>query len=298
MNFPSWERDEYLDDRLTESLLMLRDLGADHIAVIPTWYQESRRSNRIYPSDNTPLDSGVVHIITEAKALGYRVVLKPHIDAEDGSFRGDLQPSDIEAWFSSYIGFILHYAQIAELTDVDIFCIGTELRNLSSRNEWIEIIDSVRNSYQNPLTYAANWDEYPNVSFWECLDFVGIDAYFPLAQSREASIEEYFENFELWLRQVDNFQTDIGKEIIITEVGFKSIQGSGVTPYDWQYEGIVNEESQAQAYRTILETLQRKEWLAGIFFWHWDPILKADSVGYTPYNKKAEEVLREYWGDE
>ncbi len=297
MNVPSWEKDEYLDYRLTESLLFLKEIGADYITVVPTWYQESRTSNQIYPSDNTPIDSGVINIISVAKAMGYSVMLKPHLDVEDGSFRGELEPSDIEAWFSSYINFILHYARLAQQTDVDMFCIGTELKNLSSRNEWIEITVAVRNTYQNYLIYAANWDEYPNVCFWEYLDFVGIDAYFPLAQSREATIEEYLENFELWLYQVDNFQQGIGKDIIIPEVGFKSVRGSGVTPYDWQYAGIMDEESQAHAYRTILETLQRKSWLVGIYFWHWDPILKQDSLGYTPYNKKAAEVLREYWGN-
>lgn len=298
MNVPSWQSNEYLDSRITESLLVLSDMGANHIAVAPTWYQESKVSNQIYPTSNTPIDSAVVHIITVAKSMGYGVMLKPHLDVEDGTFRGDISPNDVTVWFSSYKDFILHYASIAQQTDADLFCVGTELKNLSARNEWIAIIDSVRHIYHKPILYAANWDEYPHVSFWARLDFVGIDAYFPLAHSREATIEEYLENFDIWLYQIDDFQKDIDKEIIIPEVGFRSIEGSGVTPYDWQHYGIMDEESQAQAYQTILELLQRKHWLAGIFFWHWDPILKQDSLGYTPYNKLAGEVLRQYWVDQ
>ena len=295
MNVPSWQSNEYLDSRITESLLVLSNVGADHITVVPTWYQESKVSNQIYPTNSTPIDSAVIHIITVAKAMDYSVMLKPHLDVEDGTFRGEISPNDVTVWFSSYKYFILHYARIAQQTDVDLFCIGTELKSLSARNEWIYIIDSVRSIYDKPILYAANWDEYPHVSFWEYLDFMGIDAYFPLAHSREATIEEYLENFDLWLYQIDNFQKNIGKEIIIPEVGFRSVKGSGVTPYDWQYYGIMDEESQAHAYQTILELLQRKQWLAGIFFWHWDPILKQDSLGYTPYNKQAEEVLRQFW---
>jgi hypothetical protein len=295
MNIPSWQSNEYLDSRITESLLALADVGADHIAVVPTWYQESKVSSQMYPTNSTPIDSAVIHIIAVAKAMGYSVMLKPHLDVEDGTFRGEISPNDVPVWFSSYKDFILHYARIAQQTDVDLFCIGTELKSLSARNEWIEIIDSVRSIYDEPILYAANWDEYPHVSFWEYLNFIGIDAYFPLAHSREATIEEYLENFDLWLYQIDNFQKNIEKEIIIPEVGFRSVKGSGVTPYDWQYYGIMDEESQAYAYQIILELLQRKQWLAGIFFWHWDPILKQDSLGYTPYNKLAEEVLRQYW---
>lgn len=298
MSVPSWQSNEYLDSRVTTSLLVLSDVGADHIAVVPTWYQESKFTNQIYPTDNTPVDSAILHIITAAQAMGYSVMLKPHLDVEDGTFRGEISPNDITAWFSSYGDFILHYASIAQQTDVDLFCIGTELKSLSARNDWIGIIDSVRSIYNKPILYAANWDEYPHVGFWEYIDFAGIDAYFPLASDREATIEEYLENFDLWLYQIDDFQRNIDKEIIIPEVGFRSIKGSGVTPYDWQYHGIMDEVSQAHAYQTILELLQRKQWLAGIFFWHWDPILKQDSIGYTPYNKLAEEVLRRYWVDQ
>lgn len=292
---PSWEREEYLDERVLESLFRLKETGAEYIAVIPAWYQKSKESNSIYPTERTPSNEAIKSIIITAHRMGYGVMLKPHLDVEDGSFRGDVSPENIEKWFHSYKTFILHYAGIAEELKVEEFCIGTELRNLSSRKEWIEIIDSIRDIYTGPLLYAANWDEYPKVSLWSYLDLVGIDAYFPLAQHREATIEEYLENFELWLSQLDCFQEKAGKEIIITEVGFRSIKGSGVRPYDWKYKGIMDEGSQSYAYRTILETLQRKAWLSGIFFWKWDPILIRDSLGYSPYGKKAEDVLKEFW---
>jgi len=295
MSVPSWQSNEYLDNRVIESMLRLQTTGADYIAVVPTWYQESAQSDSIYPKANTPLDSAVIDIINQAKALGYGVMLKPHLDVEDGTFRGDVSPDDIISWFSSYELFVFHYASIAQAADVELLCIGTELASLSSRPEWFDIINTVRDIYDGMIVYAANWDEYPSVSFWDQLDFIGIDAYFPLAHDREATIEEYLQNFELWLYQVDNFQSGVNKDIIITEVGFRSVRGCGVSPYDWQVEGIMDEESQADAYRTVLATLQRKTWLSGIFFWHWDPVLSEDSLGYTPYNKQAEDVLREFW---
>lgn len=298
MSVPSWQSNEYLDGRVIESMLALQATGADHIAIVPTWYQASAQSDSIYPRENTPLDSAVIHIVNQAKSLGFGVMLKPHVDVEDGTFRGDIAPSEISSWFSSYDAFILHYASIAQAADVELFCIGTELASLSSRPEWLDIVNDVREIYDGMIVYAANWDEYTSVNFWMHLDFVGIDAYFPLAHDREATIEEYLQNFELWLFQIDNFQSSVSKDIIITEVGFRSVRGCAVSPYEWQSEGIMDEESQADAYRTVLATLQRKPWLGGIFFWQWDPILSEDSLGYTPYGKKAEDVLREFWGGE
>ena len=284
-----------MDERVLESLFRLKEAGAEYIAIVPTWYQKSKESSDIYPTEKTPSDEAVKSITTSAHRMGYGVMLKPHLDVEDGSFRGNISPDDIGEWFSSYKAFILHYAEMAEELKVEEFCIGTELRGLSSRKGWIEVVESIRDIYTGPLLYAANWDEYSKVSFWSYLDLIGIDAYFPLAQSREATVEEYLENFEFWLSQLDYFQEGVGKEIIIAEVGFRSVKGSGVKPYDWEYKGIMDEESQAYAYRTILETLRRKPWLSGIFFWKWDPVLSRDSLGYSPYGKEAEDILKEFW---
>jgi hypothetical protein len=48
MTVPSWQRNEYLSDSLFVSLSALKDLGADYIAITPTWYQATTQSNEIY----------------------------------------------------------------------------------------------------------------------------------------------------------------------------------------------------------------------------------------------------------
>lgn len=295
MSVPSWKQNEYLNDSVLISLTELLNLGATHIVLTPTWYQRTKTSNEIYPTQSTPSDSAIRQITINAHQLGYKIILKPHLDTEDGSFREDINPQQFQRWFSYYTNFVLHYLAIAQELSIEQFCIGTELRKLSHRAEWKILIDTIRKVYSGKLTYAANWDEYPQVVFWKYLDYIGIDAYFPLAESREATIEEYLENFDLWLSQIDNFQSRCRKNIIITEIGFRSIKGSGWRPYDWQLQGIMDEQSQADAYQTILETLSRKSWLAGIYFWKWDPILKYDSLGYSPYQKKASEVIKKFW---
>jgi len=295
MSLPSWEQNEYIDERVLESLTELKIIGADYIAVTPTWFQTTKYSNKIYPTEKTPTDSAVRYVIDLAHILCFKVMLKPHLDVEDGSSRIEISPTSIDDWASAYRKFINHYAVIARATKVDEFCIGTELKGLSGSPIWQEIIDSIKAIYTGPLTYAANWNEYPNVNFWSKLDYIGIDAYFPIAVSREATVEEYLDNLRLWIEQIDHFQGVVNKKIIITEVGFRSIKGSGVNPWDWQYSGIMDVRSQADAYRIVLQTLPTKDWLAGIFFWYWPCLLDYDITGYSPYNKEAEEILRTFW---
>ena len=60
---------------------------------------------------------------------------------------------------------------MAEEEKVDIFCIGTELEKFIEHRPayWRELIAEVRKVYKGKLTYAANWDEYKRVPFWDAL---------------------------------------------------------------------------------------------------------------------------------
>ena len=92
---------------------------------------------------------------------------------------------------ASYTKFILTYAKLAQETKVDILCIGTELERfvMSRPDYWCGLIERIRKIYNGKLTYAANWDEYKRTPFWDMLDYIGIDAYFPLSEKRMDSVE-------------------------------------------------------------------------------------------------------------
>ena len=53
-------------------------------------------------------------------------------------------------------------------------------RRVLLKRLWVELIGELRGIYTGPLTYAANFDQYHEVSFWRELDYIGINAYFPL----------------------------------------------------------------------------------------------------------------------
>ena len=101
---------------------------------------------------------------------------------------------------------------IADLikNNVELFCIGTELSFASQKTDkWKELIQKVKTSYDGKLTYAANWDNYKNIKFWDDLDFVGIDAYFPLSYTTKPDLEELKNGWNKWSMEIENFFTSL-----------------------------------------------------------------------------------------
>jgi len=167
---------------------------ADAVTIRAAWFMERFDSVDIKPDPSrSPTRDEVVEAIQEARTRMLTVFLNPVVEVKDGSFRGDIQPADLNQWFNSYTQFLTQFAQIAQENDVALFCMGSELKSLSGehhRAKWDRVIDAVRAVYAGDLTYHANWDEAPFVSFWDRLDFIAIDAFFPLSDAQNPTVED------------------------------------------------------------------------------------------------------------
>jgi hypothetical protein len=58
-------------------------------------------------------------------------------------------------------------------------------------DDWRRRIADVRRVYSGKLTYAVNWHrEVEEVSFWDALDPIGVQGYFPLATAAVPTVDE------------------------------------------------------------------------------------------------------------
>ncbi|MEM6793036.1 MAG: ankyrin repeat domain-containing protein [Acidobacteriota bacterium] len=107
--------------------------------------------------------------------------------------------------------------------------------------KWRQLIDRVRAVYSGRLTLAANFDNYHEVSFWDALDFIGINAYFKLRQSLETPVTEegLAAGWRGIFRDIDAFRDRHGLEqrVIFTELGYTRWRGVTVAP--WSSKGFI-----------------------------------------------------------
>lgn len=124
-------------------------------------------------------------------------------------------------------------------------------------NHWRKLIRQTRSLYQGQLTYAANFDQYHEVTFWDALDFMGINAYFSLRSdlmninpsSNNASSLENRDSDQLLAQLKDGWQTVLGdieafreanyitdKSVIFTELGYTFRTNSTIAP--WAYDKV------------------------------------------------------------
>ena len=305
--YTTWTKEKYSSPASDESLKAVSKTGANWVSILTTWYQDKCYNTDIHPTEKTPSDENVIHAIQQAHSLGMKVMIKPHldiIDTSDGSWRGDIGcklDTDWDAWFESYKNFIVHYARLAEENKVEMLCIGTELTTISAMKEdkWKGVvIKSVREAYKGPLTYASNWnDEYGHIKFWDALDYVGIDAYFPLSENSNPSFDEIKKGWDEWVKDMEAFQKRVNKPIIFPEVGYCSADWTTKTPWE-ELTGNTNMKLQADCFEALIETFWGKKWFYGVYWWRWGTNINFGGVnnrGYIFQNKPAQKIIEKWY---
>jgi len=246
-------------------------------------------------------DEGISKTTVLARKAGIKTILKPHLWVSKG-WPGEIKMKSDTAWqrwFLLYEKFILHYAELAERNQIEILCIGTELHQTLREKEWRAVIASVRKVYKGKLTYAANFhEEYQQVMFWDALDYIGIQAYFPLTKSSEASIADLKGGWKAHLSSIEQIHKKYNRPVLFTEIGYRSDANSAIEPWVWPKENqtaSVAFDVQANCYKAFFETVWGKNWLAGVYFWKWYPHgpKRMIDIDFTPQGKPAEKILRD-----
>ncbi|MBF0494270.1 MAG: hypothetical protein HQL28_03965 [Candidatus Omnitrophica bacterium] len=304
--YGSWSRDGYLAQGADQSLEALKATGANSVGVLVTWYQDTCWSNEIKRLDITPSDEAVIKTIRKAHELGMKVMLKPHldiVDTSDGSWRGEIgcvKDADWSKWFEGYTNYIMYYVDIAIKEKVEMICIGTELSNIdASKPEfWDGLIAKIRAKYSGSLTYAAHWDRYIDIRFWDKLDYVGINAYFPLSSEMRPTYDQLKEGWSKWVTEMEEFQKQVKKPIIFPEIGCNSADGAAIRPWEHNPRREVNLALQADYYKALMDIFFQKEWFYGQYWWIWGTNKNMGGPynrAFTPQNKPAAKIVTEYY---
>ncbi|AJR02545.1 glycoside hydrolase family 113 [Siansivirga zeaxanthinifaciens] len=287
----------------------LIDIHANYAAVMPFGFiRNLEHPDIVFNTDRQwfgETREGAKQYIETLKKKHIKIMLKPQIWVWHGEFTGNIKMQSEANWKileDSYTRFILEFAALAGQTNADIFCIGTELETfVNNRPEyWFDLINKIKLVYHGKLTYAANWNEFNSTPFWNELDYVGIDAYFPVSTSKTPTLEECLKGWKSHKNDIIQTYKTYNKPILFTEYGYRSVDYSGKQPWESNRDmDQVNLEAQNNTTQALFETFWDEDWFAGGFVWKW--FINHDEVGgeqnfmFTPQNKPAEAIIKTYY---
>lgn len=274
----------------------LKALGVNTLGIMMEGRMDNPASVEIRLPSTDEIDA-THRALIDAHAMGFATVVVPHLYLDNGEWRGSIRldaPKAAEAWWASYERFMTRMAGVAADSGATMLSVGVELKGLSGRPEHAtpmrRVIHAVRTRYPGALTYSANWDEAEQVLFWDALDYVGVNGYYPLQPDPVRGAEAV-------ARRLTKLATTAKRPVLVIEVGYRSSPLSHLEPWAWpeQVEPLVDEAAQAQAWAATIAHWPRAEGVRGLMVWviPTDPDDPASEPrhGFNPLNKAAQTVI-------
>jgi len=292
-----------------ENVKPVVNLGANYAAIMPFGFIKNPEHPEIIHNTDRQwfgeTKAGTKQYIEQLSKQNIKIMIKPQIWVWRGEYTGDIKMTTEADWKtleSFYTDFMMQYVHLAIEVNAEIFCIGTELEEfVSARPEfWSNLIAEIKKVYHGKLTYAANWDEYKRTPFWEELDFIGVDAYFPVSEMKTPTVvdcQEGWQEHKVLLRTISE---EKGKPVLFTEFGYRSMDFNGIKPWNSDHTiETLNFEAQTNATQALFEEFWAEEWFAGGFIWKWyhDDAKSGglENNQFTPQNKPVEELIKSYY---
>lgn len=301
--------DSYATGSVKEDLTKIRDdLCANYISIQANVYQDNMYSSDPSIRDKTVNDKVLAWVVNQIHDLGMKTVLLTPLNPEDGTWQGNIQPTDIDEWFDHWKDILVHYAKFAEENDVEVLLLGSELPTLRDKPEsWKEIIEEIRIHYSGEISFSVNfWTERSefrevlNMTQWEGMDYIGITGYFELTRSSDPSVDQLRQAWSSDMHGQDvledlrKISDKFNKPVVFWEIGYQSKNGTNTYPWNYLREGEKDEEEQKDSWIGFLQAIKDKEWIHGFMAFAEQVGLPGDNPGYHGYNmlgKKTQTVF-------
>lgn len=293
-------------DAFAAELDELAALGCNWVAIHP--YAAIRADGTVAyaPLDREAPPAWLARPLREARARGMGLLIKPHLAYWGSPFewRGaiDFEPGPArERFWATYSDWIEALARAAG--DVDGFAVGCELSAFEADDaRWRSLIARVRSATDAPLTYAANWDRFATVPFWDALDAVGVQAYFPLADAAdpEPTAGALADAWEPWVAALRAVHERSGKPVVLTELGYPRSLAAAVEPWRAGVTLGPAEDRAAELQRRCLGVAlarieREREWLRGAFLWKCFPGDRGARADFALESPSQRAVLAGAW---
>jgi hypothetical protein len=221
---------------------------------------------------------------------------------------------------------------VAQANGAASLCVGVEIDQLTGQQYlpyWTDIINSVRAVFKGQLTYAADWNDAVSpwqgqhglaagtgnlatqVSFWNQLDYVGIDCYAPLSDKANPTLADLIAGWtqvptdpesksvtgnQSLISYFASVQAQIGKPLLFTELGYESATDAASQPAGTA-TNVFDPSLQALCYQAFFNAWQQSgsSALSGVYFWDWDPnaaeVGPGNGANFSPQGLPAQDAV-------
>ncbi|MEV6728714.1 MULTISPECIES: glycoside hydrolase family 113 [unclassified Streptomyces] len=259
--------DAYVEKQARRQADYLVGLKANAVSVSFPFYTEGRTSTKLTAGKSTPTPEHLETVLRVFHEAGLRTTVRPTLDetvlVPPAGWRGNIKPTDKEAWFDSYEALLGPYLDAAQRRQAATFVIGTELNSMEGHPGWKGLIAAAEKRFKGEVSYDANWDNYVGGHIDVPVKRLGVDAYFPVKVADDAPVDQLVDGWNTWL---DKKTKGSLPRIVLAEAGISAMDGAYHAPGDFYARRKLNPAVQANWYKAVCQVVRERK-MTGLYWW-------------------------------
>ena len=134
-----------------------------------------------------------------------------------------------------------------------------------------------------------------SVPFWDAVDLIGVQAYFPLSDDPNPSTEALQRGWDGPLARLEGLSKRHGKPVIFAEIGYDVSPVAAREPWlTKSRDTAANRALQRRLMEVALGRIESEPFIHGMFWWKWMP--GSRSYGdFAMRHPGVQETLRQAW---
>jgi len=268
--------------RIDVTFNTVNELNPNTASIWQLYFQDNENSEEIFErySGHLTLTLTEDHIryeIRKAKGLGMKVITYPvmALTSPSGTNGYHYCIPGSSGWFENYRKKLVKLANLAEEENVDMFCIGSELRMSENKtSEWEKTIQEVKKVFSGEILYSfltcqtEEINQMKNRSWIKHLDYIGFSSNLETRETNyDPTVSFLTSKYSLILDEMENVCNLHNKKGIITETGARSIDGGTISPRDWN-ENVMDLQEQADYCEAFMRAVQGRTTFKGVIWNH------------------------------
>ena len=296
----------------------VKSLNANSVALCIQMYPDLTTSDvaatasGVVAGSATPTPQYLGQFIDLAHGAGLSVQVRPLLNEDllhaAGTWRGEIQPKNPAAWFTSYTKFLTPFLSMSRQHHVESFAIGAELTSMTPYNRyWLPLVSQAKKLSGSEIIFESNWvgrGSLPGATY-------GYDNYQPVqgvATAADATVSTLTAKMESNLLKGTGYGglPVAASEAEFSEIGISALDQSWLAPWAVSYDptkDVINRTIQANWFTASCNAYHDLG-MRGIYFWsiifnsNFDPTSSADNANpakASPYywqNTASEDAIR------
>ena len=124
---------------------------------------------------------------------------------------------------------------------------------------------------------------------------IGIQAYFPLADSTNVGSEELTRAWRERMTELRAFAEEHNRRIVFTELGYNRSFAAPIRPWESRVDGREAETMQEACLRIALAAVEEEPTVAGAFLWKWFPNPRPVGRTFQLATPRLKQAIAEVW---